>query len=84
VTSDKADKPFETTTPEQDKILDGLRAGLRAWLLDAGRQGIDHSLAMTALMLFTASGAASSMSITREEFLGVMALYFDTYRKNIS
>src|SRR5271166_283971 len=35
------------STPEQDKILDELREGLRAWLLDAGKKGIDHSLALT-------------------------------------
>jgi hypothetical protein len=77
-------KTYETTSPEQDKILAELREGLRDWLIDAGRKGIDHSLALTALMLFTSSGAAGVASITREEFLDLLGRYFDHYRANIS
>jgi hypothetical protein len=77
-------KTYETTTPEQDKILAELRAGLRDWLLGADRKGIDHSLALTALMLFTSSGAAGVANITREEFLDLLGKYFDLYRANIS
>ncbi len=77
-------KNYETTTPEQDEILADLRAGLRDWLLDAGRRGVDHSLALTALMLFTSSGAAGVTSVTREAFLDLMGKYFDSYRQRIS
>ncbi len=77
-------KMYETTTPEQDEILAALRAGLRDWLLDAGHNGVDHSLALTALMLFTASGAAGVTSVTKEDFLDLMGRYFDSYRKSIS
>ena len=76
------DTKFDTTTPEQDKILDDLREGLRQWLLRAGERDVEHDLCLTALMLFTASGVASS-NIDKDAFLQVMGHYYDAYRKGI-
>ena len=68
----------QVTTPEQDKILDELRKGLSWWLVGAGEKNIDYSLALTALMLFTASGAAGAAT-PREAFLDLMGRYYDMY-----
>lgn len=72
----------QATTPEQDKKLDRLREGLRVWLEEAAADGIEHELALTALMLFCASGCASN-GIPKDELLGVFGAYYDMYRKNL-
>jgi hypothetical protein len=69
----------EVSTPEQDKILDDLRVGLREWLGAAADKGVDHSLALTALMLFTASGA-STTDIPKQAFIDLMGKYYDAYK----
>ena len=69
----------QVSTPEQDKILDDLREGLRAWLKGAGEQNIDHSLVLTSLMLFTASGV-SATNIPKEAFVDLMGRYYDMYK----
>jgi hypothetical protein len=70
-----------TTTPEQGKQLDHLRTGLTTWLMQAEQRGIPHEIALTALMVFTASGVASS-EIPREAFVDLMGRYYDIYRAN--
>jgi hypothetical protein len=72
----------ELSTPEQDKAIGELRDRLAAWLAQAAHDGYDHSLALTALMMFTASGAVSTKRVEREEFLEVMAMYFDLYTRS--
>jgi hypothetical protein len=72
----------QVTTPAEDKILDDLREGLRTWLLDASNRGVDHSLAITALMLFVASGVAAT-DIPREAYLDLAGRYYDMYRKTL-
>ncbi len=69
----------EVSTPEQDKILDDLRDGLREWLATAAGKGVDHSLALTALMLFVASGA-SATDIPKQAFIDLMSRYYDAYK----
>lgn len=72
----------QATTPDQDKKLDRLREGLRVWLEGAAAEGIEHELALTALMLFCASGCASN-GIPKDELLGVFGAYYDMYKKNL-
>jgi hypothetical protein len=72
----------QVSTPEQDKILDDLREGLRVWLKGVSEKGVDHSLVLTALMLFTASGAAAT-DIPREAFVDLAGRYFDMYKKTL-
>lgn len=69
------------STPAEDAILAELREGLQAWLKAAADKNIEHGLALAALMLFTASGAATT-DISREAFVDMMSKYFDIYRKN--
>jgi hypothetical protein len=69
------------TTPEQDAQLKKLREGLQEWLTKAAEGGVEHGLALTALMLFTASGAAST-DIPREAVLDLMGRYYDLYKKS--
>lgn len=71
----------EFSTPEQDKAIRELRDRLAAWLAQAAHDGYDNSLALTALMMFTASGAVSTKRVQREEFLEVMGMYFDLYTR---
>ncbi len=71
----------EFSTPEQDEMIRQLRDRLSAWLARAVLDGYDHSLALTALMMFTASGAVSAKRVEREEFLEVMGMYFDLYTR---
>lgn len=72
----------EFSTPEQDKVIGELRDSLAKWLAQAALDGYDHSLALTALMMFTASGAVSTHRVSRDEFLEVMGMYFDLYMRN--
>ena len=79
-----SDKTYQakTTTPEQDRVLDELRASLVEWLLKTNEKGIDHSIVLTALMLFTASGVAAT-EIPKEAFLDMMSRYYDIYRTTL-
>jgi hypothetical protein len=70
-----------TTTPLEDQQLEYLRAGLVTWLAQAEQKGIEHNLALTALMLFASSGVAAS-AIPREAFIDLMTRYYDIYRAN--
>lgn len=69
----------QVSTPEQDKILNELREGLSAWLVEAGKKNVDYSLALTALMLFTASGVVGA-NISKQVFLDLMGRYHDMYQ----
>lgn len=71
----------QVSTPEEDAILAELREGLQAWLKASADKGIEHGLALAALMLFTASGA-SATDIPREAFIDLMTKYYDIYRAN--
>ncbi len=64
----------QATTPDQDKKLDCLREGLRVWLEGAAAEGIEHELALTALMLFCASGCASKTDMTLEKRVQEVAM----------
>ncbi len=75
------DYQAHVSTPEEDAQLQHLREGLQEWLKKAADEGIEHGLALTALMLFTASGAAAT-DIPREAVLDLMGRYYDIYRKN--
>jgi len=69
------------STPEEDAQLQRLREGLQDWLKRSADDGVEHGLALTALMLFTASGAAAT-DIPREALVDLMGRYYDIYRKN--
>jgi hypothetical protein len=57
----------EFSTPDQDKIIGELRQRLVGLIAQAGLDGYDHSLMLTALMLVTSAGAVSTGKVTREE-----------------
>lgn len=72
----------QLSTPEEDKILNELGESLSAWLRER-LAGMDqknaYSLALTTLMLFTASAGAGS-NISKEAFVDMMSRYFDVHR----
>jgi hypothetical protein len=76
------DKPRDSTTPEEDEILQELRGGLRVWLQDAAGRSVPHDLCLMALMLFTTSGVASA-KVPKERFLAAMGRYYDIYETNL-
>jgi hypothetical protein len=81
MSDEKSKTAYEATltTPDQDLVLDELRASLTEWLIAQANKGVNHSLVLTSLMLFTASGVAPT-TISKEAFIDMMGRYYDIYR----
>ena len=83
MSDDKLTYEAQTTTPEQDKILAELNESLTEWLrVQVDDKKIDHSLLLTALMVFTSS-AVSATDIPKEAFVDLMGRYYDIYRTKL-
>ena len=68
------------TTPEEDATIDKLRVGLREWMILASQEGVSHELCVTALMLFSSSGAVA-LGMPKDDFLKMMGAYYAIYEE---